>query len=172
MNRHINKFLTIILVFMFVSFIFCESDTTKDDSTGDVAGAEVTCPDGCCVCPTDTTAPTFDAMKYWNSGNTIWTENFTHNGNQETILNEVASIAASSGATDVVGNAENAGVSPSFVLDTEKPTLSEITASPPTQTINGFVNITCNATDLVGIDTVKVVPWSSLESNQTSPPWS
>jgi len=57
----------------------------------------------------------------WSGGNTVYTCTFTHNGTEEEIAAEVASIAAGSGATDAAGNAENADDSPTFVLDTRKP---------------------------------------------------
>ncbi|MCG2825327.1 MAG: Ig-like domain-containing protein, partial [Thermoplasmatales archaeon] len=67
----------------------------------------------------------------WNVGNTVYTATFTHDGTQESIPAEVATVAAGSGATDVAGNAENGGASPAFIVDTEKPTPT-VTTSPAT----------------------------------------
>jgi len=91
------------------------------------------------------------------TGNTVWTENFTHVGTQETIASEAASIAAGSGPTDLVGNPENAGVSPVFVLDTEKPTITSIQADPLLTPVGGYINISCDVADTIGVDTVNVI---------------
>ncbi|MBU0667964.1 hypothetical protein KJ835_02465, partial [Patescibacteria group bacterium] len=58
----------------------------------------------------------------WTVGNTVYTATFTHDGTEEYIAAEVATVAAGSGATDVAGNAENGDASPSFIVDTLKPT--------------------------------------------------
>jgi len=90
------------------------------------------------------------------TGNTVWTENFTHDGTQETIASEAATIAAGIGPTDLVGNPENAGASPTFVLDTEKPTITSIQADPFVALVGENVNISCDVTDIMGIDKVNV----------------
>jgi hypothetical protein len=65
----------------------------------------------------------------WSGGNTIYTATFTHDGTQEYIAAETATIAPGSGATDAAGNPENGDTSPSFVVDTQKPTITGIAIS-------------------------------------------
>jgi len=60
----------------------------------------------------------------WSAGNTVYTATFLHDGTQESIPAAVASIAPGSGATDIAGNAENAGISPSFIVDLVPPVIT------------------------------------------------
>ena len=67
----------------------------------------------------------------WSAGNTVWTETFNHDGDAEEIGSETADVASSSGATDVVGNADVGDSSPGFVIDTQSPTATVTVDSDP-----------------------------------------
>ena len=59
--------------------------------------------------------------------NDTYIATFDHNGTEEYIPAEVASVANASGAKDLSGNDEIGDDSPSFVVDTLKPTVSDVT---------------------------------------------
>ncbi len=62
--------------------------------------------------------------------NDTYTTTRVHNGAQERIANVIATVLNASGATDVAGNTEIGDVSPSFVLDTQKPYIVSANATP------------------------------------------
>jgi hypothetical protein len=63
----------------------------------------------------------------WSAGNTVYTATLTHDGTEENVDPENASVGPASGATDLAGNPDNGDTSPNFVIDTVKPTVSSIT---------------------------------------------
>ncbi len=56
-----------------------------------------------------------------------FTATFTHDGDEETIAAETATVANASGATDLAGNDEIGDTSDPFVVDTGKPTVTGVT---------------------------------------------
>ncbi|WP_462249973.1 T9SS type A sorting domain-containing protein [Ekhidna sp.] len=74
---------------------------------------------------------TSNADGAWTSGNTVWTESYTHDGTAEEIASETADVASSSGATDAAGNADVGDSSPSFAIDTQAPTATVTIDSDP-----------------------------------------
>ena len=78
--------------------------------------------------------------------NDTYTVNFAHDGTAEVTLPETITVGATSGATDLAGNADNAG-STTFGVDTVDPVPTITSAPNPT---SGTDTITFTATDTGG----------------------
>jgi len=65
--------------------------------------------------------------------NDTYTVTLIHDGTQEVDLLAIATIANASGATDIAGNSDIGAISAPFVLDTEKPSISIVSAVTPIQ---------------------------------------
>ncbi|MBY0435090.1 MAG: Ig-like domain-containing protein, partial [Cyclobacteriaceae bacterium] len=65
----------------------------------------------------------------WNGPGTQFTRTFTHNPTQETVVGQTVSVANTSGATDIAGNADLGATSPGFLIDTKPPKLTNISSA-------------------------------------------
>lgn len=81
----------------------------------------------------------------WSAGDTIYTATFTHDGTGENTLPETITVGAGSGATDLAGNADNAG-SASFAVDTIDPVPTFTSFLPPYSTGTHTITFTANDT--------------------------
>lgn len=125
-----------------------EGDLTQQVTiTYDEAMDNSTTPTVSFTAPGNWGGPTGGAWSTTTFTNDTYTVNFTHDGSPENTLPETITVGATSGATDLAGNADNSG-NTSFGVDTVDP-VPTLTSILPLYT-NGSNTITFTATDSPG----------------------